>query len=81
MQTILHAYIKVNFPNSFVTLNVHDYMQETHCYKLATRYKDVSEHNRDCIQWAQLVPMSKVEGSWTWLSGLCNNTCLHVHVS
>ena len=26
-----------------------------------------------------VVPMSKVEGSWTWLSGLCNITLTYVY--
>ena len=30
--------------------------------KLVTRYKDVSEHHRDC-NGNSIVPMSKVEGS------------------
>ena len=31
------------------------------------------------IAMGTVVPMSKVEGSWNWLSGLCNNTYLMYH--
>ena len=49
-----------------------------HDDKLDTRYKDVSEHNRDC-NGNTIVPMSKVEGSWTWLSGQCNTTLMKIY--
>ena len=45
-----------------------------HDDKLVTCNKDVSEHYRD-FAMGTVVPMSKVEGSWTWLS---YNTYLHV---
>ena len=40
-----------------------------HDDKLVTRYKDVSEHHCDAM--GTVVPMSKVDSSWTWVSGLC----------
>ena len=42
--------------------------------KLVTRNKDVSEHNRDCKGNSSAHMHVHVEGSWTWLSGLCNAT-------
>ena len=48
-----------------------------HDDKLVTRYKDVSEHNRDCN--GDSSAMSKVEGSWTWLSGVCSTTLTYMY--
>ena len=44
----------------------HQHIYVLHDDKVVTRYKDASEHII-VIAMGTVVPMSKVEGSWTWL--------------